>query len=255
MTDEMPVSPAAVASEVAGLAAHLLWPARCAGCDAFVPRGTSFCGECSLTLARAPSAVCPRCALPATLPRACADCRRQPPPYAATVAALAYGGALTQALLRLKHGRRADLARPLGACLAPALHRALAATATVDAMLPVPLHPRRLRSRGFNQALELARAARRHLAPGIPRPPLWRNLLRRTSDTPPLGHHGPAARRALLAGAFQVRPRHRARAAGKRFLLIDDVMTTGATVAGCAEALLAAGAAEVHLVVLARAYI
>jgi predicted amidophosphoribosyltransferase len=122
-------------------------------------------------------------------------------------------------------------------------------------VVPVPLHPRKLRRRGFNQALELACGALRarpHLVPPASRAPrLERDLLQRVRDTPELGRQGPGARRAQVAGAFAVADPRRVH--GLRFVIVDDVMTTGATLDACGEALLEAGAAEVRVVALARA--
>jgi predicted amidophosphoribosyltransferase len=128
-----------------------------------------------------------------------------------------------------------------------------------DAIVPVPLHGRRLRQRGFNQAVELARFALKEiartptlaLAPprGLPR--LERRVLRRVRATRPLGHAGPAVRLAEVAGAFRVA--EAARVKGRRILLIDDVFTTGATFSACADTLLASGAWVVHALALARA--
>jgi len=123
--------------------------------------------------------------------------------------------------------------------------------------VPVPLHVKRLRARGFNQAVELARWALVGLgrAPalvppeGLPR--LERHLLHRTRATRELGHAGPAIRLAEVAGAFAVSDTARVR--GRQVLLVDDVFTTGATFSECAEALLRAGATEVHVLALARA--
>jgi ComF family protein len=221
-------------------AAWLLWPARCAGCDGFVPEGCSLCEGCAPSLLAVAEA-CPGCALPARAGARCAACRRDPPPFDGARAAFVYGGALTQALLRLKHGGRLDLARPLGRLLVPWLPE----PGAVDAVVPVPLHPRRLRARGYNQALELARAA---CTRGRPRVDV--TLLRRRTDTPSLGHLSPEARRAAVEGAFVARCE---RARGQRLLLIDDVMTTGSTLRACALTLRAAGALSLHALVLARA--
>jgi predicted amidophosphoribosyltransferase len=114
-----------------------------------------------------------------------------------------------------------------------------------------------LRARGFNQSLELARGALGGLARlpahqpkgGLPR--LEPSLLVRTRATRELGHSGPAARLAEVAGAFAVADP--ARLHGRRVLIVDDVFTTGATFSECADTLLAAGAAEVHVLALARA--
>jgi ComF family protein len=229
----------------AAFAAQLLWPARCAACDVLVAAEASFCVACAPTLLRLGEA-CPGCALPFT-GVGCRRCASEPLPFLRARAALAYGGAIADAILRFKHGGHAHLARPLGRVFATALQVELP---HVDALLPVPLHPRRLRARGFNQAIELVRGAR---PAGRPRgwPPLWPDSLRRIRDTPALGRHSPRERRALVAGAFAVP--HPDRVRGARLLLVDDVMTTGATLAGCAHALREAGAAEVRVAVLARA--
>jgi ComF family protein len=221
----------------------ILWPARCAGCNAFVAEGVAFCGMCDLSLVPL-GACCPGCAMPTDGGRLCGGCRRLPPPFLRASAALAYGGALTQALLRFKHGGHRHLARPLALYLEPLL--GAPAVEGVDLVCPVPLHPRRLRQRGYNQVLELLRAAGR-----IRRLPILCDALARTADTPTLGRASPALRSRIVANAFAV---HRPSAVdGKRILLVDDVMTTGATVTECARTLLAAGAVEVLVATLARA--
>ena len=167
-----------------------------------------------------------------------------------------YGGTLATAIVRMKHGGRSDLARRLGRLLVEPLGVAVADGdgGPVDAVVPVPLHPRKLRRRGFNQALELARVAlRRARVQGRcgEAPVLERTTLVRTRDTRELGRLGPEARRLELQGAFGVRdPR---RIAGRRFLIVDDVMTTGATLDACAHVLRAHGAREVRVLALARA--
>jgi ComF family protein len=180
--------------------------------------------------------------------RICGGCRHAPFPFAKAFAALAYGGALTQALLRFKHGSHRHLARPLARHLAPILNAAVGQGAEV--ICPVPLHPRRLRRRGYNQVLELLRAAGRDI-PRDPRPQVICNALLRTIDTPTLGHQSRALRGQIVAHAFTV-ARKRA-VAGKHVLVVDDVMTTGATLAECARTLLAAGAGKVMVAALARA--
>jgi ComF family protein len=169
-------------------------------------------------------------------------------PFSRVWTVLAYGGATTQAILHLKHGRRRHLARPLGALLAPAV--AAAINSGVNALCPVPLHPRRLRQRGFNQALDLLRVAERLARRPAARPLVIPDGLRRIRDTPALGWESPASRRRIVDGAFAVRRPEWAE--GRRILLVDDVMTTGATLAECTRVLLRAGAAEVEVVALAR---
>jgi ComF family protein len=228
-------------------AAQLLWPARCAGCDQLVPPQLDFCHTCQPSLLPL-LAECPRCALPILgVEGHCRRCLSDPFPFTRARSVWAYGGAVSDAILRFKHGGRPDLARPLGRGFVPVLTRALAGA---DAILPVPLHPRRLRARGFNQALELLRAAR-GVAGGAGWPPLWVNTLRRIRDTPALGRFSPRERRQAIAGAFAVSTPARVR--GCRLLVVDDVMTTGATLAACTRVLLEAGAVEVGVAALARA--
>ncbi|MBC8132218.1 MAG: ComF family protein [Deltaproteobacteria bacterium] len=206
---------------------------------------------------------CGGCAMPQlgrqeSFPRPpCPGCARRKFAFAHAFSGFEYGAALATAIVRMKHGGRPDLARRLGRIMQDVVSRALTAKGGpfIDAVLPVPLHPRRLRKRGFNQALELARAALGHLGDrrgAVTHPPaLERRLLLRVKETRELGRSGPDARRAELDGAFAVADP--ARVIGRRFLIVDDVMTTGATLNACAAALLREGAKEVRVVALARA--
>lgn len=228
---------------LANYIASILWPARCAGCNAFVREGVAFCPECAVSIVSL-DRCCPGCALPVSDEGPCPGCLRQPLTPARVTAALAYGGALTQALLRWKHGGCRHVVRSLAGYVAPMLVSAEEEGAEVAC--PVPLHPRRLAQRGFNQALDLLRAARGRWS----RLEISCDALARTINTPSLGHGTPAERRRLLAKAFTVgRPQ---RVVGRHVLLVDDVMTTGATLAECARELLTAGAREVSAVALAR---
>lgn len=241
---------------------HLLWPARCAACDAVVASDDAvFCGACAQAMLPLGNA-CAGCALPRFGEPGsgrCPGCARLDLAFSRAFAGFEYGGPLGDAILRMKHGDRPDLARRLGRLLAGPLARAIDDRddqSAVDAIVPVPLHPRRLRRRGFNQALELALAARGRLratAAPVSRtvPRIERRLLLRIRDTRELGRSGPTARRLEVKDAFT--PADPARVAGRRFVLVDDVMTTGATLGACAEALMRAGAEEVRVVALARA--
>jgi ComF family protein len=162
-----------------------------------------------------------------------------------TIAGLAYGGAVAQAIVRLKYERRPDLARPLGDLLWRALEpRARGLSGVV--VVPVPLHPSRLADRGYNQsALIASRVAGRLDAP------LCTRALARDRDTPQQATLDRHARLANLAGAFCVRRAGPVRA--RDVLLIDDVRTTGATIDACAGALLDAGARSVRSAVVAAA--
>lgn len=186
---------------------------------------------------------------PAAPQERCPGCCSQPHPFSRVWPVLGYGGSLAHAILHLKHGRRRHLAKPLGMLLTPAVAKAL--DAGVDTLCPVPLHPRRLHQRGFNQALELLRVAERSgRRPGV-RAAIVPNGLCRVRDTPSLGLESPASRRRIVAGAFSVNKPERF--AGKRVLVVDDVMTTGATLAECSRVLRQAGATDVQVTVLARA--
>lgn len=143
---------------------------------------------------------------------------------------------MADAIRRYKYGGRDELSAPLGALLASAAGRF---AGRVDAVVAVPLHPRRLAARGFDQTALLSRPVAKAL--GVPRG----TLLCRTRDTPAQAGLDLAGRAQNVRGAFVARP-----CAG-RVLLLDDVRTTGATLAACAEALTAAGASRVVTFVLA----
>jgi predicted amidophosphoribosyltransferase len=235
------------------------WPAGCAACDRAIPEQALFCGACNLSINPLVGA-CPGCALPGPCePDRCATCRRVPFPFAGATSGFEYGEALAEAIVRMKHGGRRDLGRRLARLLVQPLAEALArgGLGPDDAVMPVPLHPGKLRARGFNQSLQLARwalaglSAARALRPRAPLPRLEPNLLQRTRPTRELGHAGPAARLAEVAGAFSVADP--TRLADRRVLLVDDVFTTGATFTACATTLLQAGARRVHVLSLARA--
>lgn len=200
----------------------------CSGCDRDLPRLGHCCATCALPL---PGAIATRCA----------RCLQAPPPQAAAVAALDYIAPVDWLVTRLKFNRQLSH----GKLLATLLAERLAATGTgVDMLVPVPLHPRRRRERGFNQAAEIAAGLRRRL-----RLPVRPDLAIRRRDT---GHQAdlPARERAAnMRGAFQVP----AAAAGCRVAIIDDVITTGHTVAELAGTLVAAGAERVEVWAPARA--
>jgi ComF family protein len=212
----------------------------CVLCAAPGAPGRDLCFACDHALPRNTCA-CPRCALPLAAPApACANCLRRAPPMAATRAALRYEGDTRRLLPRYKFGAELAVGRVLGGLLV----EAVASAARPDLLLPVPLHPTRLRERGFDQAWELARAVARELDL-----PARCDVLSRVRATPAQTGLDAAARRRNLREAFRADPAVR----GLRVALVDDVMTTGATVHAAARALRRAGAASVDAWVVARA--
>ena len=174
----------------------------------------------------------------------CAACLAKPRAFDAARAACLYDDVSRDPILKLKHADRLDLA-PLFARWISRAARGLIEEA--DAIAPVPLHPSRLLSRRYNQAAEIARplsalSGVRYLPDALVR--------RRATETQ--GGKSGSGRKRNVAGAFEVSAGRAAQVAGKRILLIDDVMTTGATAEGCARALKSAGAVRVDVAVVAR---
>lgn len=208
------------------------------------------CPLCAATLVELGPA-CPRCAEPQAAPPAleCARCRGGGWPLTSLVAPWRYGGELARALLALKFGRRPSVARDLAGLVAP-FFAAAVRLGEIELVVPVPLHRRRLAARGFNQAEALARHARRAAAVDTP---IADRVLRRVRESAPQTRLSAAGRARNLDGAFIVPPRQARAVRGRRVLVVDDVVTTGATIAAAARALLAGGAAEVLGFAVARA--
>lgn len=229
-------------------ALDLVFPALCPVCEAPLGAGRRdpLCGACWSAIPAPPSPACARCGspLPALEPAVaavCGACLVEPPPYAWALAAARYAGPLREALHAFKfHGRRA-LARPLAALIVERCGAAV--PAGVDALVPVPLAAARERERGFNQATLLAE----RLAPalGLPVRARW---LARARPTRPQSDLGADERRGNVRGAFSARPD----VAGRHVAIVDDVLTTGATVAECARALAGRGARAVGVLTVAR---
>ncbi len=241
--------------EVARGVTALVWPAQCAGCGEVVDEGVAFCAECVLGLDQV-GVGCARCGEPAERAlSACGRCAVAPPAFAGAAALGRYGGPLGEAVLRLKHGRRLEVAGALAPLLAE-LVETRAELAACEVVVPVPLAAGRLARRGFDQAGELARALVRVLGRDHGRRLPVLAALARVRETPPQAG-GPAERAANVRGAFALREAlARARVsgvAGRAVLLVDDVMTTGATASACARVLRRAGARVVYALTVARA--
>ncbi len=216
-----------------------LLPAHCLACGEPGEAGRDLCAACHAALPRIACA-CRRCAIPLATPGTCGRCLRREPPLHAVHAAFVYAAPLDRLLPRYKFHH--DLAA--GRLLAGLMASALSGVERPGLLVPVPLHPGRLRERGYDQALELARP----LATAL-QLPLDASLLRRHRPTAAQSDLGAMARRRNLRGAFIVRPR---RPLPDHVALVDDVMTTGATLHAAALALRRAGVRRVDAWVCAR---
>jgi ComF family protein len=223
----------------------LLSPLECAGCGAGIDGG-AFCRSCAIGLCECDPQQCAACSTWATKNGLCGRCRRRLHPLDGAICAYEYGPPLSEALGRLKYEGRDELAAQLAHCFADGVAGRLAWSAHT-LLLPVPLHRRRLGERGFDQAWLLARGLWARLP--APRPETFPRLLRRTRHTRPQVGLGRRARERNMEGGFSASPR----ISGRDVVLIDDVLTTGATLRAAAEALRAAGARSVFGLTLTRA--
>ena len=213
--------------------ADLLFPPRCAACER--PGGWPMCWECTSRVAVLTPPWCARCGRPTASARArCADC--PPAPVRRARSPFLYDGPLASAIKGMKFAGWHALASNLSGAMAE-----VGIDLGGDVVTWVPLSRRRRRRRGFDQAEELARGVARRLELPVTR------LLVRSRDTAQQARSTGPERRRALRGAF--RPCARPPA---RVLLVDDVLTTGATAAACAHALLGAGATEVDVLTAAR---
>jgi ComF family protein len=224
-----------------------LLPHLCLVCRAPTGGEAGLCPDCWRGIRFIAPPLCERCGLPfeEEIGRvACGACLAEPPAFGAARAVMRYDEASKRLILRFKNADRTHAAPVLARWLARA---GAPLVAECDLIVPVPLHWTRLWRRRFNQSALMARALAR-LA-GKPWSP---DALARRKPTPRQGGLSRAQRRANVRGAFAVPPGRRALIAGRRVLLIDDVLTTGATLDACARALLRAGAARVDALAVAR---
>jgi ComF family protein len=228
----------------------LALPPRCAACDNAVEAQGQLCGDCFGRTHFIGPPYCARCGVPFASAgqggagALCPACQERPPIFGTARAALRYDEQARRLILPLKHADRVELA----AVLAPMMARAGATLLDrADVLVPVPLHRRRLYQRKFNQAAILALAIGR-----LSRRPVLPDALVRTRRTMPLEDKTPLERMEEVSGSIAARPSRTEALRGRAVLLIDDVMTSGATANACADALLAAGATAVDVLVAAR---
>jgi ComF family protein len=219
------------------------YPPVCLLCESAGHDNLDICRACADTLPGIDRG-CARCALPVTLPNVtlCGACQRRPPHFQSACALYRYEAPVDHLIRQLKFHGRLPYARLLGCLLGD--HLAQRLRDLPDCIVPVPLHPRRLRERGFNQSLELARHAGRRL-----RIPVDYACVSRTRHTHPQTELPAKLRRKNMRGAFQVTETFGA----EHVAILDDVVTTGATVNELARALHRAGVQRVDVWCVARA--
>jgi ComF family protein len=231
-----------------GLVADVVLPPTCLACRKPVGEAGGLCPACWKQAGFIERPFCERLGTPfphdpgAPLisPAALAD----PPAYGRARAAMRYSEVGRELVHLLKYGDRLDLLRPLGTWMARAGAELLT---DADALVPVPLHWTRLWQRRFNQSAGLARAVS-----AVARLPVWDYALARVRATPPQVGLARSERARNVAGAFRVPRATRSEVKDKKLVLIDDVLTSGATVDACAKALTRTGAARVDVLVLTR---
>lgn len=231
-------------------ALRLVYPPRCLCCGGLVEREFGLCAECWRGTAFIGGLVCDLCGvpLPGEAPPGdvvhCDDCMRVARPWSQGRAALLYRESGRRLVLALKHGDRQDVAQPAADWMVRAAEQIL----TPDMLVaPVPLHWTRMLRRRYNQSALLSTAVAKRA--GLAHCP---DLLIRHRRTPVLHGAGRDARFVTLNGAIRVSPGRRHRLVARKVLIVDDVMTSGATLAACAEACLVAGASQVFVLILAR---
>ncbi len=234
------------ANRAADRIAELIWPGRSLVSGELTGGPLSPADWARLVFITGP--VCNRCGAPQSIdlgPEAvCAACTARPPAWDRARAALVYDAVSRRPILALKRAGRRDGLAAMGRWMALAAGPILR---EADLLTPVPLHYRRLAARGYNQAGWLAASLGRAANVKV-----GQDALRRVKATPSQGGLSARARRRNVAGAFEVRASRAALVRGRRVVLVDDVLTTGATLGACARALRAAGAEAVDAVVLAR---
>ncbi len=226
-----------------------IYPPLCAACRAPVSEPHALCSSCWTEITFLDGPVCAVCGLPFELDpgveTTCGACHANPPPFEKARSVMHYDDASKKPILAFKRADRLDLAVPFVRWLErvgkPLIDQS-------DVIIPVPLHWRRLWQRRYNQSALLAKLISRHVEKRLDLV-----ALKRVRPTPSQGEMISArARRRNVRGAFKVDSNRRAGMAGKTVLLVDDVLTTGATVAACARALKRAGVARVLVLTLAR---
>lgn len=229
-------------------ALDFFFPPQCLSCQALVPAHGTLCLACWKSVPFIADPMCACCGLPFEYSLGegalCGGCLKETPPYARARAVFVYNDASRKLVHKLKYNDQLHLAAVYSVWLAKAAGDMLK---TCDVIVPVPLSWRRFVGRRYNQAALLAEALSENC--GLPVLP---DALTRHRHTPPQTGLSRAQREKNVAGAFKMNPKYKKSVEGKTVLLMDDVMTTGATLSHCARALLKAQAKEVNVLTLAR---
>ena len=224
-------------SGLGGMAVDLLFPARCIGCGR---EGAFFCPSCESGLSRITPPVCPVCGQPLTENDPCPACLEKGRGIDGIRSPFRFEGDIRRAIHQLKYNNLRAIARPLAALMAEYFS---AAPIPGEALVPMPLHPRRLRERGYNQCLLLSRELSKHISL-----PVIECAVRTRYVSPQARAASATERQENVRGAFSCRRR----LGGQGLIIIDDVATSGATLEACARALKSAGAGPVWGFTLAR---
>jgi ComF family protein len=228
---------------------NAVYPARCLSCGTVVAGDFSLCGACWRDTAFIGGTVCDGCGVPlpgsddADVPH-CDACLTAPRPWSRGRAALIYRDTGRKLVLALKHGDRQEIAQAAGVWMAQSVPDLLTEQTLIA---PVPLHWQRMIKRRYNQSALLAKSLSQRV--DLPWAP---DLLQRYRRTRSLDDLTRVEREAIVENAIRVHPRRRHRLIGRPLLLVDDVMTSGATLAACTRACLDAGSGPVCVVTLAR---
>lgn len=226
----------------------LFFPKTCPGCGKIASSHELFCPDCNKALAFIRPPLCPICGTPLKSGQShvCGPCLKEPPFFKAGRSCAIYDGPLRNAIAHFKYQGITALAKPLSMIMINTLSSFIK-KASVDLILPIPLHIKRLRQRGFNQALLLANELGKKFEL-----PTGRSVLKKVKETLPQVGLSRAERRKNVRGSFRVISPEDMK--DKSILLVDDVFTTGTTVNECSKVLIKAGAKDVFVVTLARTH-
>lgn len=236
-------------AEAIQTALAMIYPPACLGCGTVVDRDFGLCGSCWAQMPFIGGTICDACGVPllgdgVEEGALCEECHAHPRNWSQGRAALMYADMARKLILGFKHGDREEVARPAGQWLTQALGPLIDADTLI---VPIPLHWKRVLKRKYNQSALLAQALARQTGAQASL-----DLLQRRIPTPSLEGKTRAQRFEILSDAIHVTPKRQGLATGRRVLLVDDVMTSGATFAAATQALLPENPARIDVVALAR---